>query len=100
MSKDQHSSPKSDQADQTVSCRDLKLGGMVVFNNVTKAHPCWPYGGATAVKSTKLLITPKPLHAEVSYIIRIVGSLHLRFNRHIGYIIKYFGYFGKLTVVN
>ncbi len=46
---------KTDRADQTVSRRDLESP-----YNVTEACPNRPDEGATAIKSTKSLITPKP----------------------------------------
>ena len=64
-------SPKTHRAAQTVRPRDLKPGQMVgpqCGKNLSENEPNWPIGGATATKSTKLLITPRPFDLESGFL--------------------------------
>ena len=64
-------SPKTHRAAQTVRPRDLKLGQMVGHTfgeNLSEYDPDWPIGGATATKSTKLPITPRPFDLESRFL--------------------------------
>jgi len=62
-SKEKKKSPKTHRAGQTVRAGALKLCQMVgpqIVGKLSEYEADWPIGGATATKSTKLLITPRP----------------------------------------
>ena len=42
--------------------------GLNFGDNLLEYDPDWPIGGATATKSTKLLITPRPFDLESSFL--------------------------------
>jgi len=56
-------------AAQTIRPRDMKLSQMVGLSlgKTYQYEPDWPTGGATATKSTKLLITPRPLDLQSNF---------------------------------
>ncbi len=63
--------PKTERAAQTVRARELKPGQIVVVVAGTsnpKARSFRPIGGAIAIKSVYLLITPKPLVLDSKFL--------------------------------
>ncbi len=78
MVKDQKSPHKTDHADQTVSRRDLKLGGMVVLSSTTMWPRLAPIGLTGALQQPKVqnhsLLLNCQSQTQMSYVVGILGS--------------------------